>query len=85
MMLSASRAQYEQTKEQIIESKNVTIKPLINDVSNELIDIAHDPKQVIVLTNLLILSDDFEQSTKQLKLISKSELIDLNTLDKCEN
>ncbi|WP_216040669.1 hypothetical protein [Pseudoalteromonas sp. C2R02] len=84
-MLSASRAQYEQTKEQIIESKNVTIKPLINDVSNELIDIAHDPKQVIVLTNLLILSDDFEQSTKQLKLISKSELIDLNTLDKCEN
>ena len=85
MMLSASRAQYEQTKEQIIESKNVTIKPLINDVSNELIDIAHDPKQVIVLTSLLILSDDFKQSSAQLNLISKSNLIDLNTLDKCEN
>lgn len=85
MMLSASRAQYEQTKEQIIESKNVTIKPLINDVSNELIDIAHDPKQVIVLTSLLILSDSFKQSSAQLNLISKSNLIDLNTLDKCEN
>jgi len=37
------------------------------------------------LSCLLILSDDFGQSAKQLKLISKSALIDLNILDRSEN
>ncbi|PAJ74698.1 hypothetical protein CJF42_09035 [Pseudoalteromonas sp. NBT06-2] len=85
MMLSATQTQYEQVKTQKIESKNITIKPLINDVSDELIDIAHDPKQAIVLACLLILSDDFKQSSAQLNLISKCNLIDLYTLDRCEN
>ena len=85
MMLSATRTQFKQTKAQNKESKNITIKPLINDVANELIDIAHDPKQVTSLCCLLILSDNFEQRANQLKLISKSTLIDLHILDRGEN
>jgi Zn-dependent protease with chaperone function len=84
MMLSATRAQFDPIKAQNKQSENITIKPLINNVSNELIDIAHEPKHVISLSCLLILSDDFGQSAKQLKLISKSALIDLNILDRSE-
>jgi len=85
MMLSATRTQFEKARTQTIDSQNITIKPLINDVPNELIDIAHDPKQVIVLACLLIISDDFKLCSSQLSLISKNNLIDVNTLDRCEN